>query len=104
MRGIVPATHYIGVESQNTSFAGEAAAIRASAGVSVTDAICRVPRLHRAFTAETELIRKRLQRLEAAGEEAGTRVTVKMIRRFWCVVFAESAAAFAAGYLASTGN
>jgi hypothetical protein len=104
VRGIAPAAHYIGVENRDTSFAGEAAAIRASAAVSITDAICRVPRLRRAFTAETDLIRQRLQRLEAAGEELGRRVTGRTIRWFWCVVFAASAAAFAAGYLVSAGN
>ncbi len=104
MRGIIPAAHYIGVESQNTSFAAEAAAIRLSASVSITDAICRVPRLRRAFTADTDLIRQRLKRLEAAGEALGRRVTVRMIRWFWCVVFAGSAAAFTAGYLVSAGS
>ena len=91
----------MGVETQVTTFSGEATAIQASAGVSVTDAICRIPRLRRAFTAETDLIRQRMRGLEAAGEVAGRRVTRRMIRWFWCGIFLATAAAFAGGYLAS---
>jgi hypothetical protein len=104
VRGIATTAHYMGVGNQDTSFAGEAAAIRLSAGVSMTDAICRVPRLSRAFTEETELLRQRLMRLEAAGDRSGLRVGVRMIRWFWCVVFAASAAAFAAGYVVSASG
>ena len=75
--------------------------MRAAAGASVTDAICRIPRMRRAFEAEAGQIRQRLQRLETMGEAVGYRVTRSTIGWFWRGVFVASAGAFAAGYAIS---
>ena len=69
--------------------------------VSTTDAICRIASVQRAFTNETDVIRQRIQLLEAAGEAPGRRLTRRTIRWFWCAVFLASMGAFAAGYLVS---
>lgn len=101
MRGFGAPPHYIGVENQVTSFLREVAAIRASAEISATDAICRIPKLRRAFTAETTLMSERLQRLEVANDSGRRPVTRRMLRWFWCGLALVSTVAFAAGYLVS---
>lgn len=101
MRGFAPPPHYIGVENQGTNFSIEVSAIRSSTGASITDAICHISRLRRAFTAETGLLRQRLQTLEATGKPAGWRVTRRTKRWFWSGLALISASAFAAGYLVS---
>ena len=99
MRGIAAAAHYLDVETRGTTFSGEIAAIRASAKVSATDAICRMPWLRKAFTVEAERIRERLDGLEAARAVPGLRVRPSTIRWFWLGVCFLSAVAFAAGWL-----
>jgi len=99
VRGFAAAAHYFCVDSQSDSFAVEAALMRESAGVSVTDAICRMPRLRRVFAAQAEQIRRRLDVLEAADRPAGRRLTRRMIGWFWCAVFLLSALSFGGGYL-----
>lgn len=101
VRGFGRTRHYIDVESRATTFQSEVAAIQASARVCVTDAVCRIPRLRRAFAAEIEPLRQRLLVLEDADELAGRRVTRRMIGWFWRGLALVLAAAFAAGYLVS---
>jgi hypothetical protein len=73
--------------------------MRESAGVSVTDAICRIPRLRRVFAAHAEELRQRLDILEVADRPVGRRLTKRMIGWFWCAVFLLSALSFGGGYL-----
>lgn len=77
--------------------------MRESAGVSVTDAICRMPRLRRAFEAQAEEIRRRLDVLEAAERPVGRRLTRRTIGWFWCAVILLSALSFGGGYLVALG-
>ena len=93
------AAHYMDVETRVTTFSGEVAAIRVSAKVSATDAICRMPWLRKAFTAESERICERVDRLEAARAVPGLRVRRRAIRWFCLGVCGLSAAAFGAGVL-----
>lgn len=93
------AAHYVCVDSQNDSFAVEAAVMRESASVSVTDAICRMPRLRRAFAEQADEIRQRLDVLEAADRPVGRRLTKRAIGWFWCTVFLLSALSFGGGFL-----
>lgn len=102
MRGYGATSHYIGVENHITSFLREVAEIRASARVSATDAICRIPKLRRAFTAETELMRERLQQLEVVGVRNKRLVTPRILQWFWLGLALVLAAAFAAGYFVSS--
>lgn len=80
------------------SFSEEVAAMGVATAESYTEAICRIPKLRRRFSAEAKSMRERMNRLETASVRPGWRVSARAQRLFWWLLVSAVAEAFAAGF------